>query len=189
VRELCTDKGVLLCFDEVQTGMGRTGSFLACQRLGVTPDIVAMAKGLGGGFPIGAMAAKAAVMGAFQPGDHASTFGGNPLACAAANAALNVLKEEKLVERAAENGEWALKEMDAIRTRHAGLVREVRGLGLMLGMEMASEEVARKVSDHCMDERILVNRTAGSVIRLVPPLCITKEELSQALSAIEGALA
>ncbi len=187
VRDLCREQGVILAFDEVQTGMGRTGSFLACQRLGVIPDIVSMAKGLGGGFPIGAMAASSEVMEKFHPGDHASTFGGNPLACAAANAALDVLKEEKLPERAAEMGRWAIEAMGKIQKRHAE-VTEVRGLGLMLGMEMASEDVAKGVFEYCLKSGILVNRTAGNVIRLVPPLTIAKKELSRVLSTIEDSL-
>jgi len=185
VRKFCDEKGLILAFDEVQTGMGRTGSFLACQTLGVIPDIISMAKGLGGGFPIGAMAARGEVMEKFEPGDHASTFGGNPLACAAANAALQVLEEEHLPERAARLGKWALDQMRDLQKKHPGLIVEVRGLGLMLGMEMESEDLAKRVFDYCLEKRILVNRTAGNVIRLVPPLTISKEELSLALSTIE----
>ncbi len=186
---LCQESGAVLAFDEVQTGMGRTGKFLACQSYGVTPDIVSMAKGLGGGFPIGAMAAREEVMSKFQAGDHASTFGGNPLACAAAHAALEVLQEENLLERSAELGEWALGRMVEIRSRHPSEIIQARGLGLMLGLEMASEEVAKQVFEECLRQRVLVNRTAGTVIRLVPPLIITKDELSTALSVIEEALA
>jgi predicted acetylornithine/succinylornithine family transaminase len=188
VKSLCEERGIILTFDEVQAGMGRTGSFLACQQMGVTPHIVAMAKGLGGGFPIGAMAASSDVMDKFHPSDHASTFGGNPLACSAANAALQVLVEEKLIQRASELGSWALEEMEIIKARHPDLVESVRGLGLMLGMEMSSEDIAIKVFDECLDEFILVNRTAGKVIRLVPPLVVTKDELSRAFSAIDRAL-
>ncbi len=188
VRRLCSEGKALLAFDEVQTGMGRTGSFLACQTMGVTPDIVAMAKGLGGGIPIGAMAARSEVMDKLQPGDHASTFGGNPLACAAARAALEVLEEEKLPQRAAELGRWALKEMEMLQRRHPGFVHDTRGVGLMLAIEMSSEDVAKKVLERCLQMGVIVNRTAGKVIRLVPPLCITKEQLSRALSTIERSL-
>jgi len=188
VRDLCEEKGLILTFDEVQAGMGRTGSFLACQRLGTTPDIVAMAKGLGGGFPIGAMAARSDVMDMFHPSDHASTFGGNPLACSAANATLEALVDEGLIQRALELGNWAIDNMEKTQKEYPELVKSVRGLGLMLGLEMASEKIAMKVFDDCLQERILVNRTAGSVIRLVPPLCITKEELTRAFSAIRASL-
>jgi len=188
VRRLCSEKKTLLAFDEVQTGMGRTGSFLACQTMGVTPDIVAMAKGLGGGIPIGAMAAKSEVMDRFQPGDHASTFGGNPLACAAARAALEVLEEEKLPQRAAELGRWALEAMKMLQRRHPDSILDTRGMGLMLAIEMSSEDIAKAVMERCLQMGVIVNRTAGKVIRLVPPLCITKEQLSHALSTIERSL-
>lgn len=188
VRDMCTENQIILAFDEVQTGMGRTGNFLACQTLGVIPDIVSMAKGLGGGFPIGAMAAKAKIMNNFKPGDHASTFGGNPLACAAAFAALNVLEEERLPERAAELGRWALGEMRELQSRHPEFIADTRGLGLMLGIEMVSEDVAEQVFARCLQMKVIVNRTAGKVIRLVPPLSITKEELSHAFSTIERSL-
>jgi acetylornithine/N-succinyldiaminopimelate aminotransferase len=169
--------------------MGRTGNFLACQTLGIVPDIVAMAKGLGGGFPIGVMAARPEVMARFSPGDHASTFGGNPLACAAANAALEVLEEEQLPEHSAELGRWALDEMMNLRKRHPRLIVQARGLGLMLGLEMASEDIAKDVFQGCLDQGVLVNRTAGKVIRLVPPLCITRQELAKALGTIGDCLA
>lgn len=188
VRRLCSEKKTLLAFDEVQTGMGRTGSFLACQTMGVTPDIVAMAKGLGGGIPIGAMAAKSEVMDRFQPGDHASTFGGNPLACAAARAALEVLEEEKLPQRAAELGRWALEAMKMLQRRHPDSILDTRGMGLMLAIEMSSDDIAKAVMERCLQMGVIVNRTAGKVIRLVPPLCITKEQLSHALSTIERSL-
>lgn len=188
VREVCDDEGLYLAFDEVQTGMGRTGNFLACQSYGVIPDIVSMAKGLGGGFPIGAMAARSDVMAAFHPSDHASTFGGNPLACAAALAALNVLTEEGLMENARTLGAWALDQIREMQRRHPDLIEDVRGRGLMLGIEMASEDLAKKVFDHCMRERILVNRTAGKVIRLVPPLLIERQDLAKALHVVEAPL-
>ena len=188
VRRLCSEKKTLLAFDEVQTGMGRTGSFLACQTMGVTPDIVAMAKGLGGGIPIGAMAAKSEVMDRFQPGDHASTFGGNPLACAAARAALEVLEEEKLPQRAAELGRWALEAMKMLQRRHPDSILDTRGMGLMLAIEMSSDDIAKAVMERCLQMGVIVNRTAGKVIRLVPPLCITKDQLSHALSTIERSL-
>ena len=188
VREFCDENGLLLIVDEIQTGMGRTGAFLASQRIGVVPDIVCMAKGLGGGFPIGVMAARGEVMDSFQPGDHASTFGGNPLACAAALAALEVLEEEKLVEKARETGRWAMQKMEKIKLTHPSQVTDVRGLGLMLGLQMASERIAQEVFDQCLKERILVNRTAGTVIRLVPPLSISRDELSRAFSCIEHGL-
>jgi acetylornithine/N-succinyldiaminopimelate aminotransferase len=147
-----------------------------------------MAKGLGGGFPIGAMAASAGVMAHFHPGDHASTFGGNPLACAAANAALDVLLEEKLAERAADLGQKALVRMREIQEEHRDKIVDSRGLGLMLGFEMFSEEIAAETFQACLASGILVNRTAGNVIRLVPPLCIEERDLFQALDAIEDSL-
>ena len=185
VREFCDEKGLVLIFDEIQTGMGRTGAFLASERIGVVPDIVCLAKGIGGGFPMGAMAAKSDIMNSFQPGDHASTFGGNPLACAAGLAALEVLEEERLPERARETGKWALDQMKRIMQEHPSKVVEVRGLGLMLGLQLDDQQLAIRVFERCLEEGVLVNRTAGTVIRLVPPLSISKDELSQAFSAIE----
>jgi len=176
LRELCDDSGALLIFDEIQCGMGRTGKWFACEHWGVEPDIITIAKALGNGFPIGCMGAKPEVMASFSPGDHASTFGGNPLACAVAKTVIRVMKEEKLPQRAAETGSHFKKRLEILSEKH-GSVEEARGLGLMLALELKSEEAARKTIDMARERGYLINRTAGKVLRFVPPLIIEKKDI------------
>ncbi len=176
IRELCDAQGWLLICDEIQSGMGRTGHFLASMDEGVTPDIVTLAKGLGNGVPIGACLARGDAATLFAPGNHGSTFGGNPLACRAALAVLAVLEKENLAAQAAATGEWLISEL---RQRTAGLqcVREIRGRGLMIGIELD-----RDVPDLVAAARargLLINVTAGNVIRLLPPLVLTRDEAAQ----------
>jgi len=186
--EICRTHDVLLLCDEVQTGLGRTGRLLACEHEGVKPDGLMLGKALGGGLlPISAFLARAELMDVFTPGDHGSTFGGNPLACAVALEALNVLVEERLVERAAELGEYFLRGLQRLRNP---LVRAVRGRGLFIGIEIdASGISARRVCEMMLRHGILTKDTHETVLRFVPPLVVTRAQLDDALARIEAALA
>lgn len=176
LRELCTQQDILLIFDEVQTGMGRTGTLFAYEQLGVEPDIMTLAKGLGGGVPIGACLAKESVAAVFTPGTHASTFGGNPLACAAALTVCRVLLEGGVLEQARRMGEYLAKGLADCKDRHR-VVRDVRGLGLLQGMELDID--AKAVVGDCLARGVLVNATSERVLRFVPPLVITQREIDK----------
>jgi acetylornithine/N-succinyldiaminopimelate aminotransferase len=181
VRELCTQKDILLIFDEVQTGMGRTGTLFAYEQLGVQPDVMTLAKGMGGGMPIGACLAKDAVAKAFGPGSHASTFGGNPLACAAALAVFRVLLEGPVLEQARRMGDYLGKGLSECKERHH-VVRDVRGLGLLQGVEVEMD--AKRVVSDCLRRGILINATGDHVLRFVPPLIITQTEIDRLLEVL-----
>jgi predicted acetylornithine/succinylornithine family transaminase len=187
VRKLCRERGVLLILDEVQTGMGRTGKWFACEHWGVSPDELTLAKALGGGFPIGCLGAKAEVMDSFQPGDHASTFGGNPLACEVAKSVVRTMRKLNLPARAARVGKYFKGRLEELKERFE-VIEEVRGLGLLLGMEMNSREAAEKAVEGCLRRGYLINRTAGKVLRFVPPLIIEREHIDGLISALEETL-
>lgn len=174
LKILCQEKDVLLIFDEVQTGFGRTGEMFASQTFNVTPDITTLAKGIAGGFPMGAIMASQEVGGAFKPGDHAATFGGGPLACAAAKASIRVILDKDLLTRSKENGKYFASKLNSLKNKHE-IVKEVRGSGLMLGLEL-EENCADMVND--MRERgVLINCAADKVLRFVPPLTIEKYQI------------
>ena len=183
VREICSERGVLLVCDEIQTGLGRTGRFLACEHEGVKPDGVILGKALGGGLlPVSAFVATNDVMQVFHPGDHGSTFGGNPLAAAVAMAALDVLFEERLIERSAELGQWMLAELGGLR---GGIVSDVRGRGLFIGIEIDPRRAsARSVVDRLLARGILSKDTHGTVVRIAPPLNVPRDDLAWALGEI-----
>jgi len=182
---LCRANNVLFICDEIQAGLGRTGRLFAHQWEGVRPDMVIIAKALSGGYyPISAVLADKAVLGVFKPGDHGSTFGGNPLACAVARAALQVLLDEKLVERSAELGEYFLARLQAIKSP---VVREVRGRGLWIGVELTV--AARPYCERLMQEGMLCKETHDHVIRLAPPLVITRDEIDWAVEKLKKVLA
>jgi acetylornithine/N-succinyldiaminopimelate aminotransferase len=185
LKELCQEKDVLLIFDEVQTGFGRTGEMFASQTFKVTPDITALAKGIAGGFPMGAIMASQEVGGAFQPGDHAATFGGGPLACAAAKASINVILDEDLLTKSRDMGAYFQSELLALKEKY-DMVKEVRGSGLMVGMEL-DVSCAEMVND-MREKGVLINCTADTVLRFVPPLVITKEQIDQAITAMNYVL-
>ncbi len=174
LKELCQEKDILLIFDEVQTGFGRTGEMFASQTFNVTPDITALAKGIAGGFPMGAVMASEEVGSAFQPGDHAATFGGGPLACAAAIASIKVILDEDLLTKSKENGDYFQSKLNILKEDH-GIVEDVRGSGLMLGMEL-DVECGDMVND-MREEGVLINCAAGKVLRFVPPLVIEKDQI------------
>jgi acetylornithine aminotransferase len=181
LREFCTKKDILLIFDEVQTGMGRTGTLFAYEQLGVTPDIMTLAKGLAGGVPIGACLAKESVASAFIPGVHASTFGGNPLACAAALAVCRVLLEGSVLDQAKRMGEYLAKSLADCKDRYR-VVRDVRGIGLLQGMELTID--AKAVVADCLARGVLINAAGEHVLRFVPPLIITQGEIDKLLEAL-----
>jgi acetylornithine/N-succinyldiaminopimelate aminotransferase len=181
VRAFCTEKDMLLIFDEVQTGMGRTGTLFAYEQFGAQPDIMTLAKGLGGGMPIGACLATDSVAKAFGPGSHASTFGGNPLACAAGLAVCRVLLEGQVLDHARRMGEYLAKGLSDCQERHR-VVREVRGLGLLQGIELDMD--GKAVVSECLARGILINGTGEHVLRFVPPLIITPPDIDRLLDAL-----
>ncbi len=185
VRRLCDERGALLVFDEVQTGMGRTGRLWAHEHWGVTPDVMTLAKGLAGGVPIGALLATERVAGALAPGSHGSTFGGNPLATAAGVAVLRTLLEERLVERAAQVGAHFLASLRALAVRHPGVVRDVRGMGLLVGLELAAGLTAAEVVKQAMADGFLVASAGPQVLRFVPPLVVGKDDVDRLVAALD----
>jgi predicted acetylornithine/succinylornithine family transaminase len=177
--------GVLLVFDEIQCGLGRTGKMFAFEHYGVQPDVMTLAKALGGGLPLGALLAREEVAAAFQPGSHGTTFGGNPVACAAALAVLDILEEEGLPAKAETMGIYLKAQLAALQQRFP-CIREVRGRGLLLGMEL--DRPGKRLADLCQEGGLLVNCTAERVIRFMPPLTITRPEVDEAIAILENAL-
>ena len=182
LKKICHENDVLLIFDEVQTGFGRTGEMFASQTFKVTPDITTLAKAIAGGFPMGAILASAEVGSAFEPGDHAATFGGGPLACAAGLASIQTIQEEGLVVKSRENGIYFQNELKELFQEH-GRVEDVRGVGLMLGIEM--DMPCTQMVDTMRHQGVLVNCTAENVLRLVPPLVITREQLDNVTNHLD----
>lgn len=187
VRVLCDKYDALLIFDEVQTGVGRTGKWFGYMHSGVKPDIITFAKGIGGGFPLAGFAVPERLAHVFAPGDHGGTFGGNPLACAAVYATLTTIKSDNLVDKAAVKGAYFMELLKALQEKYPDKVVEVRGRGLMLGMEL--NQPGQAVVEHCLANGVIVNCTAGNVIRLVPPLIITIEDINTVAEALNKALA
>lgn len=187
VRQICNDNNVLMIADEIQTGLGRTGKFFACQHENVKPDITIIGKALSGGFyPISAVLADKDVLGLFKPGEHGSTFGGNPLAAAIGRAALSVIEDEKLAQRSAELGAYFLENLQEI---NAPVVKEIRGKGLFIAIELKKTAGgARKYCERLMEEGILAKETHDDVIRFAPPLVIDKETIDWALVRIRKVL-
>jgi acetylornithine/succinyldiaminopimelate/putrescine aminotransferase len=182
---LCRETGTLLVADEIQTGMGRTGTFLACERYGVTPDVVTMAKGLANGLPLGALIAREDVACAFGPGSHGSTFGGNPVACAASLAVLDEILSPGFLASVSRKGERLQEGLRAIAVRRDDVV-EIRGAGLMVGMEMRAE--TRPVAAKCLEEGLVVNSAGNHVLRFLPPLNVADDEIDRALAILSGVL-
>jgi acetylornithine/LysW-gamma-L-lysine aminotransferase len=181
-RELCDEKNVLLILDEVQTSFGRTGKLFACEHWGVTPDVMCLAKPFAGGLPIGITVAKEDVMASLKIGEHSSTFSGSPLVCAAACAAIDVLVKDKLAERAATLGGYFKAKLEELQAKY-NIVKEVRGLGLMLGMEFRYE--VRNIILKTMDRGVLVLDAGRNVLRFLPPLVIKKEQIDKSVSVLD----
>jgi len=186
VKKICSENDILLIFDEVQCGMGRTGKMFGFEHYDVEPDIFTLAKGLGGGVPIGAVLAKEKIAKAFEPGDHGSTFGGNPLACAAGLAVMEAIKEENLIENAAKMGEYFNQKLTGLAEKHP-VISEVRGKGLMIGVEF-KEEIAVEVKNKCFDKGYLVGSVGTNIIRILPPLIITTEDIDGMVSTLDEVL-
>jgi acetylornithine/N-succinyldiaminopimelate aminotransferase len=184
MRDWCDRNKLLLILDEVQTGMGRTGKFFAFEHTSIKPDIVTLAKALGGGLPIGAMIAREEIASSFTPGSHGSTFGGNPVACAAAVAVIDALEQDGVLENATSVGAYMLERLTQFAQSSDRIV-EVRGLGMIIGAVLKHD--ARPIVDECIKNRLLVNGTAGNVLRLLPPLNLTREEADAGLAIIENA--
>lgn len=186
VREICDRHGLLLIFDEVQVGMGRTGKLFAYEHFGVTPDIMTLAKALAGGAPIGTMLAKDKFATAFVPGTHGSTFGGNPLVCAAAIATVRTILEDGLLNRCEEIGEYLTGELEALGKKYP-FVREVRGVGLMIGMSLSipGAEIVKKGHER----GVLLNVTHDTVLRFVPALVVTRQEVDAMIAILDGIFA
>lgn len=179
-RDLCDDNGSMLIMDEVQTGIGRTGEWFGVTHCGIEADIISVAKGLGGGFPIGAILSSAEVASTFVPGTHGTTFGGSPLACASASAVLSIIMQEGLVDNAAFIGTEIIERLQAIT--HPDII-EVRGKGLMIGIEMKS--LAKAFQEYALENGVLVNVCHGNVLRLVPPLMIAQKEADRFLNLFQ----
>ena len=187
----------MLIVDEVQTGFGRTGKLFAIEHYGVNPDIMTLAKGIADGFPISACMARADIGDAFEPGDHLSTFGGNPVSAAAALANIDVMLRDKLPEQAADKGEYLMKRLNEIKENYP-IIGDVRGKGLMIGIELVNDQSkktaaaneTRKIRDLCREKGLLIGSGGvnGNVLRLQPPLVIAKEQIDMALDILESAL-
>ncbi len=196
VREICDRHGFLLIFDEVQTGFGRTGHWFAAQTFGVVPDIMAIAKAIASGIPLSATVASKELMEKWPLGSHGTTFGGNPLACSAALATLEVMKEENLMENCRDMGEYALRKLEDLKRNHS-IIGDVRGIGLMIGIEIkhpvTNEPDGKgvlKILDFALEEGVLfyLCGNAGEVIRMIPPLIVTQEQIDQSLHVLDQAL-
>jgi acetylornithine/succinyldiaminopimelate/putrescine aminotransferase len=184
VRKLCDRHGILLILDEVQTGIGRTGKLFAYEHYGITPDIMTLAKGLGGGVPIGAMLSTDKVAAAFEPGTHGSTFGGNPLACSAAVTTLEVLIEDDFIlDQCRRMGNYFKKKLEELQKEFPSIVAEVRGMGLLVGIELTRD--GAPLVNACMERGFLINCTAGNILRFMPPLIITEKEIDLLIEILE----
>ena len=182
LREICDRTGVLLIFDEVQTGFGRTGTIFACEHWNVVPDVLCVAKSVAGGLPIGITIAKENVMSSLKVGEHTTTFGGNPLVCSGACAAIDVLLEEKLPERAATQGRYFKRKLELLQARHK-IVREVRGLGLMIGMELRFDVL--NIILKSVDRGVLILDAGRNILRFLPPLVIEREQIDRVINTLD----
>lgn len=184
VKELCNENNILLILDEVQTGMGRTGSLFAYEHFNITPDIMTIAKGLGGGVPIGAMLATDRVASSFKPGNHASTFGGNPLVCAAGVATIETLLEDGFIlDQCRRMGKYFIERLLSLKEKFPVLIKEIRGLGLLIGMEVNAD--CAQIVKTCMEKGVLINYTAGNVLRFIPPLIVQKKDIDYLIEVLE----
>jgi predicted acetylornithine/succinylornithine family transaminase len=185
IRRLCDEKGAVMILDEVQTGIGRTGKWFAYQHFDVEPDIITMAKALGGGVAIGAMMAKTEIAATLVPGKHASTFGGNCLACAAGIAVIEAIEKDNLLEHAADLGRYAKDKLEQLKQKHS-IIEGVRGIGLMIGVQLAGP--GKQIVDRCLADGLRINCTHETVLRFMPPMIATTGQIDQAIDILDGAL-
>ncbi|MFH1578170.1 MAG: aspartate aminotransferase family protein [Candidatus Omnitrophota bacterium] len=188
LRKLCDEKGLLLIIDEVQTGIGRTGKMFAYQHYKIAPDVVTLAKSLGGGLPIGAMMVKSEIADALNPGSHASTFGGGPVVCKAALAVLKAINKEKLLTKAKDSGEYLITQLNSLKKKYS-IITNVRGKGLMIAVEL--KVPGKEVVSQCVKKGLLINCTHENVLRLMPALGVSRKEINQAvyiLTEVLGAI-
>ena len=185
VRQICDETGILMIFDEIQTGMGRTGHLFAYQHFGVEPDIMTLAKALANGLPIGAMLAKEEIAAAFGPGSHASTFGGTPIVTAAALEVCKILTEDDIIESAQKTGMYFKEKLSELKDRHA-IVEDVRGMGLLLGMKLKID--GSPVVNKCMEKGFLINCIQDNILRFIPPLVIAEDEIDALIECLDTAL-
>ncbi len=185
IRQLCDEKGAVMIFDEVQTGMGRTGKWFAYQYHDVEPDIITMAKALGGGVAIGAMMAKEELAAKLVPGKHASTFGGNCIACAAGIAVVEAIEEDNLIENAVKMGEYAKFKLEQLGEKYT-IIKEVRGKGLMIGVQLSSP--GAEIVDKCLARGLRINCTNNTVLRFMPAMIVTKEQIDEAISILDSVM-
>jgi len=185
LRKICDEKDLVLIFDEVQTGMGRSGEMFAFKNFGVVPDVMTLAKALGGGLPIGACVAGVKFQDVLTPGTHASTFGGSPIVCAAALAVFEAIRKEKLLSNARRMGAYLTKGLMALRKKHS-CITDVRGMALIVGVELDinGDDVYRG----CMKSGLLINCTQGNILRIMPPMTVTAKEIDKALAILDAVL-
>jgi len=184
VKRLCDERDMLLIFDEIQTGMGRCGSFFCYQKFGITPDVMTLAKSLGGGVPIGACVAAERVSNALGPSSHASTFGGSPICCSAAIATFEAIEKEGLLDNAEKIGVYMREKLESLKEKY-GFIKEIKGIALMIGvlLDIEGEEIYKK----CLESGLLINCTQKKILRIMPPLVITKKEADKAISILDKA--
>jgi len=185
IRRLCDDNGAVMILDEVQTGLGRTGKWFGYQHFDVEPDIITMAKALGGGVAIGAMMAKEEVAASLVPGKHASTFGGNALVCAAAVAVIEAIEEENLLENAEKLGQYTMEKLEQLKQKH-GIIDSVRGVGLMIGVQLKSP--GAEIVNKCLENGLRINCTQGTVLRFMPPMIADKGMIDQAVDILDSVM-
>jgi acetylornithine/N-succinyldiaminopimelate aminotransferase len=185
LRRICDEKDIILIFDEVQTGMGRSGRMFACKNYGVVPDVMTLAKALGGGLPIGVCVAREKFQDVLTPGTHASTFGGSPIVCAAGLAVFEAIKKDKLLENTVKMGAYLVKKLKCLKAEH-GSIKEVRGMGLIIGVELGIN--GEDVYKECMKEGLLINCVQDTVLRIMPPMTVTKSEIDKAVAILDKVL-
>ena len=185
VRALCDKHGALLILDEIQAGIGRSGRFFAYENYGIKPDIVTLAKGLAGGVPIGAFIVTDKVAAAFKPGDHGTTFGGNPLACAAANVVLDTVPQEDFLKNVQAVGKYFKDKLQELAKKYPKFIVDMRGEGLILGAELADADHGRDIVNDCLAKGLIINCTAGKVLRFIPPLIITTSQIDEAFAVMD----
>lgn len=188
VRDLCTDLGVIMIVDEVQTGMGRTGKWWCMDQFGVVPDIITAAKGLAAGMPIGAVMTTDEIASCMTPGTHGTTFGGNPLVCASGSAVIDIINRQRILDNVNTVSESWFADLNALKAQHPDKIKDVRGMGFLIGVEMDSEATAAAVKKFMFDHNILVNVAHGKTLRLIPPLIFTMEQKNEFMRILTEAL-